>query len=89
MATSHIVMMFLGGRLDHTTRGVVQSVVEPGRPAAPVYRTPETHEGPSEAYFATKIDIEGKPSWWVYILDGYAPPRSHILDTNPYPLAFS
>lgn len=82
----YIVVMFLGGRLDHATRGVLGSLTVPGLPLDPVYHLPESGEGPAEAYIARKVEIEGKKPWWIYILDGYFPPRSHVLDTNPFPI---
>lgn len=76
-------MMFLGGRLDHTTRPVIASGIQPDRPAAPRYKAPGKRGEPDDFYQIHRVDIEGRKPWWVYIQEGYAPPREHILHTNP------
>ncbi len=90
-----IPVMFLGGRLDHTTRPVRASVVEPSRPACPFYLVPAIYRPdsknpdvlpyfePPERYELQKVAIPGFPVWWIYVLVGYDPPRGHVLHTNP------
>lgn len=80
---SEMSVMFLGGRLDHTTRMIRTSVIAPDRPAAPIYRVLERHGEPEQRYRLNKVAIPGYAPWWVYFLEGYDPPRGHVLNTNP------
>ncbi len=94
-------IMFLGGPLDHTIREVAAVRGVTLTPLSEHYYCPvmpkRTWNYQAKAYDPVSMEqlvydrhrittSIGDRSWFVYILAGYSPPRSHLLDANPYPI---
>lgn len=89
-------VMFLGGALDHGIRAVPADEIDPRRPRAGFYKNPVFikyavprdevvgPETPHEIYELRKC-ASGNWHWWAYVLIGYDPPVSHLLDADPGP----
>ena len=90
--------MFLGGALDHTTRILpingplcvpdevyVAELKRHGKLKSGSWGMLPPDERPTQTYARTRV-TSGTKSWWVYVLVGHNPPRSHLLDANPYPV---
>jgi hypothetical protein len=86
--------MFLGGPLDHTTRMLRCEgplMTPPEVIKAPVRRSAVDRmvfpDGPEPAptlrYRRHRVTTSME-SWWVMVLDGYSPPRTHLLDACPF-----
>jgi hypothetical protein len=92
-----VKFMFLGGRLDHTIREVVESDHTIGMPELDRYRLsgPVRRESPypplpdpdpygEQLYYRHKVDLGHRGEWWVYILEGYSPSMRDLIDTCPF-----
>lgn len=93
-------IMFLGGPLDHTirevaaVRGVTLTPLSENYYCPVVTRQTWNHQAKAYdpvtperlTYHRYRATDNISRSWFVYILEGYNPPRSHLLDANPYPI---
>ena len=92
--TCALPFMFLGGRLDHATRALTADgplMTPPEEYTIPV-REPHKAvrhlypDAPAQRYLRQRVTT-GWSSWWVFVLEGYAPSRGELLDANPYPIS--
>jgi hypothetical protein len=95
---SYIRVMFLGGKLDHTTREVPESDHTPGMPQKDTYLVPPArrpaktvvdHLDPKpddveQVYYRHKVDLPPRGEWWLYVLRDHSPSLRDLIDTCPF-----
>ena len=74
--------MFLGGPLDHTIRTIERDGIDPRQPAVLYHE--HTPAGLQHLTYNATRCASGTTVWWCFVLDGYNPPVSHLLDANPF-----